>query len=108
MTIRHVLHATRGQRRDLAIEQALFDAREADDGISSAHQDGCEPGMGLAHWISDGLMTFFSLLIGLEVRGKVDMGEFHERLRVAAPVIATPGGMLSPVAIFMALNAGSE
>jgi Na+/H+ antiporter NhaA len=67
-----------------------------------------ELGMDLAHWVNDGLMTFFFLLIGLEVRREFDMGEFRDRRRVAAPVIAALGGMLLPVAIFLALNAGGE
>ena len=67
-----------------------------------------ELGMDLAHWVNDGLMTFFFLLIGLEVRREFDMGEFRERRRVAAPVMAAMGGMLLPVAIFLALNPGGE
>jgi Na+/H+ antiporter NhaA len=62
----------------------------------------------LGHWINDGLMTFFFLLVGLEIRREFDMGEFRERRRAAAPVIAAIGGMVLPVAIFLALNAGTE
>lgn len=67
-----------------------------------------ELGMDLAHWVNDGLMTFFFLLIGLEVRREFDMGEFRERRRVAVPVMAAVGGMVLPVAIFLALNPGGE
>jgi Na+/H+ antiporter NhaA len=42
------------------------------------------------------------------VRREFDMGEFRERRRVAAPVIAALGGMLLPVAIFLVLNASGE
>src|SRR5688500_2259358 len=62
----------------------------------------------LGHWINDGLMTLFFLLVGLEIRREFDMGEFRERRRVAVPVIAALGGMVLPVAIFLALNAGTE
>ncbi len=62
----------------------------------------------LGHWINDGLMTFFFLLVGLEIRREVDMGEFRERRRIAVPVIAAIGGMVLPVIIFLALNAGTE
>jgi Na+/H+ antiporter NhaA len=62
----------------------------------------------LGHWVNDGLMTIFFLLIGLEVRREFDMGEFRERRRVAVPVLAALGGMLLPVVIFLALNAGEE
>ena len=57
----------------------------------------------LGHWVNDGLMVIFFLLIGLEVRREFDMGEFRERRRVAVPVLAALGGMLLPVAIFLFL-----
>ncbi|MGH2473752.1 MAG: Na+/H+ antiporter NhaA [Candidatus Limnocylindrales bacterium] len=62
----------------------------------------------LAHWVNDGLMTLFFLLIGLEVRREFDMGEFRERRRLAVPVLAAMGGMLLPIALFLALNPGGE
>jgi Na+/H+ antiporter NhaA len=62
----------------------------------------------LRDWVNDGLMSFFFLLIGLEVRREFDMGEFRERRRVAVPVIAAAGGMLLPVLIFLAINPGGE
>jgi len=62
----------------------------------------------LGHWINDGLMTFFFLLVGLEIRREFDMGEFRERRRIAVPVIAAIGGMALPVLIFLAINAGTE
>ena len=74
----------------------------------SLRWDGYELGMDLAHWVNDGLMTFFFILIGLELRREFDMGEFRERRRVAAPVMAALGGMILPVAIFMALNRDGE
>ncbi|HEX2884744.1 MAG TPA: Na+/H+ antiporter NhaA [Candidatus Limnocylindria bacterium] len=58
----------------------------------------------LGHWVNDGLMVVFFLLIGLEVRREFDMGEFRERRRVAVPVFAALGGMLLPVGIFLALS----
>jgi Na+/H+ antiporter NhaA len=69
---------------------------------------GLELSHDLQDWVNDGLMTLFFLLIGLEVRREFDMGEFRERRRVAAPVIAALGGMLLPIVIFLALNAGGE
>lgn len=62
----------------------------------------------LRHWVNDGLMVLFFLLIGLEVRREFDMGEFRERRRVAVPVLAALGGMALPVVIFLALNPGGE
>lgn len=64
--------------------------------------------MNLGHWVNDGLMALFFLLIGLEIRREFDMGELRDRRRVAVPVIAALGGMVVPVVIFLALNAGTE
>src|SRR5438105_3145161 len=60
----------------------------------------------LRHWINEGVMTFFFLVVGLEAKREFDMGELRERRRLAIPVIAGIGGMLVPVAIFLAVNAG--
>ena len=53
-------------------------------------------------------MTLFFLLVGLELRREFDMGEFRERRRVQVPVIAALGGMLLPVAIFLAITPAGE
>ncbi|MBV9059240.1 MAG: Na+/H+ antiporter NhaA [Pseudonocardiales bacterium] len=60
----------------------------------------------LREWVNSGLMTFFFFVIGLEARREFDMGELRERRRVALPVLAGIGGMVVPVAIYLALNAG--
>jgi Na+/H+ antiporter NhaA len=57
-------------------------------------------------WVNNGLMTFFFLVIGLEARREFDMGELRERRRVAVPLAAGLGGLVVPVAIFLAVNAG--
>ena len=57
-------------------------------------------------WVNTGLMTFFFLVIGLEARREFDMGELRERRRFAIPLVAGLGGMIVPVAIFLAVNAG--
>src|SRR5260370_42179801 len=60
----------------------------------------------LQGWVNKGLMTFFFLVIGLEARREFDMGELRERRRVAVPLAAGLGGLVGPVAIFLAVNAG--
>ena len=62
----------------------------------------------LRHWVNDGLMTFFFLVVGLEAKRELDVGELRERSRLALPVVAALGGMAIPVAINLALNAGGE
>jgi Na+/H+ antiporter NhaA len=60
----------------------------------------------LRRWVNDGLMTFFFLVVGLEAKRELDVGELRERSRLALPVIAGLGGMAFPVAIYLAFNAG--
>ena len=62
--------------------------------------------MDLRHWIDEGLMTFFFLVVGLEAKRELDLGELRERRRLAIPVLAALGGMTCPVAIYLAFNAG--
>ncbi len=51
-------------------------------------------------------MTFFFLVVGLEAKRELDLGELRERRRLAIPVLAAIGGMTVPVAIYLAFNAG--
>jgi Na+/H+ antiporter NhaA len=62
----------------------------------------------LRYWVNDGLMAFFFLVVGLEVRRQFDMGELRDRRRAAVPVLAAVGGMLVPVAIYLAFNSSGE
>jgi Na+/H+ antiporter NhaA len=60
----------------------------------------------LRYWVNSGLMAFFFFVIGLEARREFDLGELRERRRVALPLAAGLGGIVVPVAIFLAVNAG--
>ena len=62
----------------------------------------------LRGWINDGLMTLFFFVVGLEARREVDMGELRERYRLTLPLLAGIGGMLLPVLIYLAINAGGH
>ncbi|PIJ50287.1 Na(+)/H(+) antiporter NhaA [Erwinia sp. OLTSP20] len=55
-------------------------------------------------WINDALMALFFLLIGLEVKRELLIGELASRSRATFPVIAALGGMLLPGLIFFAFN----
>jgi Na+/H+ antiporter NhaA len=60
----------------------------------------------LRGWIDTGLMAFFFFVIGLEARREFDLGELRERRRVALPLLAGVGGMVVPIAVYLAINAG--
>jgi Na+/H+ antiporter NhaA len=57
-------------------------------------------------WVNEGLMTVFFLVVGLEAKREFDLGELRERRRVLIPVLAAIGGIIVPVAIYLAFNAG--
>jgi Na+/H+ antiporter NhaA len=61
---------------------------------------------GLRQWVNEGLMTLFFLVVGLEAKRELDLGELRERNRLAIPVVAAIGGMAAPVGIYLAINAG--
>src|SRR5690242_12381049 len=59
-----------------------------------------------AHWINDGLMTIFFLLIGLELEREVYVGELSTIRNALLPTVAALGGMLVPAGIFLIFNFG--
>ncbi|MRX69194.1 sodium/proton antiporter, NhaA family [Flavobacterium resistens] len=64
-------------------------------------------GHSITHWINDGLMTIFFLLIGLELEREIYHGELSNIKNASLPIMAALGGMLVPAAIFLALNFGT-
>jgi Na+/H+ antiporter NhaA len=62
----------------------------------------------LRHWVNEGLMTLFFLVVGLEAKRQLDLGELRERRRLAIPVIAAIGGITVPVLIYLTFNAGGS
>jgi Na+/H+ antiporter NhaA len=62
--------------------------------------------MDLRHWVNEGLMTLFFLVVGLEAKRQLDLGELRERRRLAIPVFGAIGGITVPVLIYLAFNAG--
>ena len=60
----------------------------------------------LRHWVNEGLMTFFFLVVGLEVKRELVNGELDSMRKALLPVVAAIGGMVLPGAIYLSLNAG--
>jgi Na+/H+ antiporter NhaA len=61
--------------------------------------------MDLRTWVNSGLMTVFFLVVGLEARREIDLGDLRDRGRVLLPVAAGVVGLVVPVALYLAVNA---
>lgn len=61
-------------------------------------------GMSSSHWINDGLMAVFFLLIGLEVKRELLEGALKSKETALFPAIAAIGGMLAPALVYLAFN----
>jgi NhaA family Na+:H+ antiporter len=61
-------------------------------------------GLSLEHWINDGLMAIFFLLIGLELEREIYVGELSHLKNALLPIFAAIGGMLVPALIHYSLN----
>ncbi len=69
--------------------------------VGSLHLD-----KSLYHWVNDGLMAIFFLLIGLEVKREILEGHLSSISQVTLPVVAALGGMAVPAAVYVYFNAG--
>ena len=58
----------------------------------------------LQHWVNDGLMAIFFLLVGLEIKREMIAGELSILSRALLPIFAAIGGMAVPAVIFALLN----
>jgi NhaA family Na+:H+ antiporter len=62
----------------------------------------------LHFWINDGLMAWFFLLVGLEIKRELAEGELSTRAKAMLPAAAALGGMAGPALIYLAINAGDD
>ncbi len=65
-------------------------------------------GHSIEHWINDGLMAIFFLLIGLELVREVYMGELSSIKEAVLPISGALGGMLVPARLYLVLNYGTN
>lgn len=60
--------------------------------------------MDLHHWIDDGLMVLFFLVVGLEIKREIVKGELSSSRQAALPIMAALGGMILPGLLYFAFN----
>ena len=75
---------------------------EVSFGFGAAHAE-----MSLAHIINDVLMAIFFLLVGLEIKYEMTVGELTDVRQAILPVAAAIGGVLMPVGIYLLFNANN-
>ncbi len=63
--------------------------------------------LSLAHWVNDGLMAIFFLLVGLELKRELVTGELSRPCQAALGVAAALGGMVIPALIYLFFNRGT-
>ncbi len=63
----------------------------------------------LRHWVNDGLMTIFFLVVGLEIKRELTSGHLSDRRAAMLPIVAAIGGMAVPALLFVAIaDSGSR
>jgi NhaA family Na+:H+ antiporter len=76
--------------------------------VATVEIGGLHVGMDLQNWVNEGLMTLFFLVVALEVKREVTIGELRDPKKAALPIIAAIGGMVVPAGVYLLLNAGSD
>lgn len=74
--------------------------RETVVGPAALHLD-----LSLEHWATDGLLTLFFFVVGLELKREVVAGELRRPATALVPIVAAVGGMAAPALIYLAINA---
>lgn len=65
-------------------------------------------GQSLHHWVNDGLMALFFLLVGLEIKREILVGELSSPRDAALPIAAAIGGMVAPALVYTLFNHGTS
>jgi len=60
--------------------------------------------MSLMHWINDGLMALFFLMVGLEIKRELLIGELSSVQKASFPIVAAIGGMIIPALVYVSFN----
>lgn len=63
--------------------------------------------LSVAHWVSDGLLAIFFLVVAIELRHELTHGELDSLRKAVQPAIAAAGGVIVPIGIYL-LIAGGE
>jgi Na+:H+ antiporter, NhaA family len=63
--------------------------------------------LSVGDWLSEGLLTIFFLLVGLEIRREMTAGALTDLRAAVLPIVCAIGGVLAPAAVYLAINQGA-
>ncbi|WP_274601222.1 Na+/H+ antiporter NhaA [Microbacterium sp. Se63.02b] len=67
---------------------------------------GTDLDLSIAHWVSDGLLAVFFLVVAIELRHELTHGELDSPRKAVQPAIAASGGVLVPIAVYLLIAGG--
>lgn len=74
------------------------------DNVLSISVGGIQLIKSLSHWVNDGLMVLFFLIVGLEIKREILEGELASVKQAALPLVAALGGMFLPAILFWLIS----
>lgn len=63
--------------------------------------------LSIEHWVSDGLLAVFFLVVAIELRHELTHGELDSPRKAVQPAIAAAGGVLVPIAVYLLIAGDS-
>lgn len=93
-----------------ALGLAIANSPLAEPVDAAMHTDLGIPGvfeLSVAHWIKDGLLAVFFFVVAVELQFELTKGQLNSPRKALQPAIAAVGGVLLPIAVYLALAAGS-
>ncbi|MFS0893138.1 Na+/H+ antiporter NhaA [Microbacterium sp. 179-I 3D3 NHS] len=64
--------------------------------------------LSVAHWVSDGFLAVFFLVVAIELRHELTHGELDSVRKAVQPAIAAAGGVLVPIAVYLVIAGGAD
>ena len=109
LTFQRFFHSTKasGIVLILCTVASLIVANSAYSGAYLGFWHATFAGLSVEHWVNDGLMAIFFLLIGLELERELYNGELSDIRKAMLPLIAALGGVGVPALIHFLLNGGT-
>ena len=84
------------------LADAAFAVKDAYLGVPGVFE------MSVGHWIQDGLLAIFFFIAAVELQFELTSGQLASPKRAVLPALAAAGGVLVPIALYLAVAGGSQ